>query len=152
MESAYAESQRGSEVHRRRRTGQDSVPPATEALPGFRVGLVGDGHTPLPIRLKIAHESGNWTEHPLREQATFMTFPGLTPEAGGTWLLSLSMQDYRGVDSHPLLWPVRETLTLRAIDGDAPDVTVEIESLKYTYEPGIEGPLVTYPARSSAPS
>ena len=107
--------------------------------------MVGDGDTLFPIRLKIAHESGNWTEHPLRERETFMTFRGLTPEAGGTWLFSLSMQDYQGVDSYPMPWPIRETVPLKAIDGDAPDVMVEIESLQYTYEPGIEGPLVAYP-------
>ena len=36
---------------------------------------------------------------------------------------------------------------LKALDGDAPDVTVEIESLQYTYEAGIEGAFVAYPAR-----
>ncbi len=45
-------------------------------------------------------------------------------------------------------WPIRETLVLHAFYGDARDVTVEIESLQYTYEPGISGPFVAYPART----
>ena len=81
-----------------------------------------------------------------------MTFRGLTTEAGGTWLLSLKRYDYQGVDSQPMRWPVRETLVLTAIDGNAPDITVEIESLQYTYEPGIEGPVVAYPARGDGNS
>lgn len=81
-----------------------------------------------------------------------MTFRGLTPEAGGTWLLSLNRHDYPGVDSRRMRWPLRSTLVLKAIDGDAPDITVEIESLQYTHKAGIEGPLVTYPARSDGDS
>ena len=45
-------------------------------------------------------------------------------------------------------WPIRETLVLKASHGDARDVTVEIESLQYTYEPNISGPFVAYPARA----
>ena len=44
-------------------------------------------------------------------------------------------------------WPVQKTFVLKSIDGDAPDITVEIESLQYTYEAGIKGPLVAYTAR-----
>ena len=36
---------------------------------------------------------------------------------------------------------------LEALDGEAPDVTVEVESLAYIHEPGFAGPTVAYPAR-----
>ena len=81
-----------------------------------------------------------------------MTFVGLTPEVGATWLLSLSSHDHKGVDSRPMKWPVREAILLQATSADAPDVAVEIESLEYTYRAGIEGPLVTYPASSDGGS
>ena len=152
MESVYAERQRGHEVDGRRRAGQDSEAPATEVFPGFRIRLVGDAGTAFRTRLSITHEPGHGREQVLDEKETFVTFPGLTPEAGGIWLLSLNRDDYRGVDSQPMRWPVRETLVLKAINGDAPDVTVEIESLQYTYEPGVEGPVVAYPARCDGDS
>ena len=109
--------------------------------------LIGDAGTPFRTRLRITHEPGHGSEQFLDEKETFVTFPGLPPEAGETWLLWLDRDDYRGVGSQPMRWPVRETLVLKAIDGDAPDVTVEIESLQYTYEAGIEGAFVAYPAR-----
>ena len=148
MESAYAERQRNHKSDSLRRTGQDSEATATEVFPGFLIRLVGDTGAPIRIRLGISDELGNGREQPLDGKETFVSFRGRTPEAGGTWLLSLNRADYRGVDSQPLCWPVRKTLVLTAIDGDAPDITVEIESLQYTYEPGIKGPLVAYPARS----
>ena len=147
MESAYAERQRGHRADGLRRTGQDSEAPAAEVFPGFLIRLVSDADTPLRTRLRLTHETGAGREQPLDEKETFVTFPGLAPEAEGTWLLWLERDDYLGVDSQPMCWPVRETFVLEAIDGDAPDITVEIESLQYTYEPGIEGPLVAYPAR-----
>ena len=147
MESAYADRQRGHKSDSLRRTGQDSEATATEVFPGFLIRLVGDAGTPIGTRLGISDELGNGREQPLHEKETFVTFPGLTPEAGGTWLLSLNRHDYRGVDSQPMRWPVRETLVLTAIDSNAPDITVEIESLQYTYEPGVEGPFVAYPTR-----
>ena len=152
MESAYAERRRGHEVDGRPRTDRDAGAPATEVFPGFRIRLVGDARTPFRTRLRITHGPGHARELGLDEKNTFAAFPGLAPEAGGTWLLSLTRHDYQGVDSHPMRWPVRETFVLKAIDGDAPDVTVEIESLQYTYEPGIEGPLVAYPARGDGNS
>ena len=152
MESAYADRQRGHKSDSLRRTGQDSEATATEVFPGFLIRLAGDAGTPIGTRLGISDELGNGREQPLHEKETFVTFPGLTPEAGGTWLLSLNRHDYRGVDSQPMRWPVRETLVLTAIDGNAPDITVEIESLQYTYEPGVEGPIVAYPARGSGDS
>ena len=111
-----------------------------------------DASTPFRTRLRITHEPGHGREQVLDKKETFVTFPGLTPEARGTWLLWLNRDDYRGVNSQPIRWPVRETLVLKATDGDAPDVTVEIESLQYTYEPGIEGPIVAYPARGGGNS
>lgn len=94
-----------------------------------------------------AMAASNWSETVLRDKDTFRTFAGLMPEVGATWLLSLNPDDYRGVDSHRMRWPVRETLVLKANDGDAPDVMLEIEGLQYTYESGFEGPVVAYPAR-----
>ena len=152
MESAYAKRQHGHEVDGQRRTDPDAGAPATEVFPGFWIRLVSDAGTPFRTRLRITHEPGAGREQPLDEKETFVTFPGLAPEAGGTWLLWLDRDDYLGVDSQAMCWPVRETLVLKALDGDAPDVTVEIESLQYTYEPGIEGPLVAYPARGDGDS
>ena len=151
MESAYAERQRGGEAERRRRPDQDAVTPATGVFPGFRIRLVGDAGTPGGTRIRIAHETGS-SAKALYEKETFVTFRERTPEAGEAWLLSLSRSDYQGVDSQPVRWPVRKTLVLKAIDGAAPDIKVEIESLEYTYEPGTVGPLVAYPARSDGDS
>ena len=147
MESAYAVRQRGHEVDRRRQNEQDAGAPATEVFPGFRIRLVGDAGTPVIIAIRIAHETGPSKTVPV-EKDTFVTFPELTPEAGGTWLLSLNPFDYGGVDPQPVRWPVREKLVQKAADGDSPDITVEVESLQYRYEPGFEGPFVTYPARA----
>jgi hypothetical protein len=146
MESAYAERQRGPGAERQR-VDRDREAPATEVVPGFRIRLFGGAGTPFGTSFTIAHETGDSTGGPLERDA-FVTFPGLTPEEGGTWLLSLKRHDYRGVDSHPVRWPVRKTLVLQPNDGDSPEIMVEIESLQYTYEPGLEGPLVAYPARA----
>ncbi len=146
MESAYAERQRGHRADGLRGTGQDSETTATEVFPGFCIRLIGDASTQVGPSFTITHESGASASGPL-EKDTFVAFSGLAPEAGGTWLLSLNRYDYEGVDSQPLHWPVRETLVLEAIDGAAPAITVEIESLQYTHEAGIEGPLVAYAAR-----
>ena len=121
--------------------------PATEVFPGFRIRPVGDAGTPVRAIISIAHETGP-SARVLSEKDTFVTFPELTPEAGGTWLLSLNALDYPGVDPQPVRWPVREKLVLKEADGDSPDITVEVESLQYRYEPGFEGPFVTYPARA----
>ena len=147
MESAYAERQRGHKADGLRRTGQDSKATATEVFPGVLIRLVDDTATPFRTRLRITHEPGAGREQALDEKETFVTFPGLTPAAGGTWLLWLDRDDYLGVDSQPMRWPVQETFVLKPTDGGAPDITVEIESLQYTYEAGIEGPLVAYTAR-----
>ncbi|MDE0603723.1 MAG: FRG domain-containing protein [bacterium] len=148
MESAYARRERQCQADRLRRTTEDSEATATEVFPGFLIRLVGDGATPFRTRFRITHEPGAGRSGPLHEKETFVTFPGLAPEAGGSWLLWLERDDFLGVDSQPIRWPVRKTFVLKAIDSDAPDITVEIESLQYAYEPGLEGPLVEYPARS----
>ena len=147
METAYAKRQRGRRADALRGTGQDSEAPATEVFPGFCVRLIGDASTQVGPSFTITHESGASRSGPL-EKDTFVAFSGLAPEAGGTWLLSLNRYDYQGVDAQPAHWPVREELVLKASDGDSPDITVEVESLQYTYEPGLEGPLIAYPARS----
>ena len=147
MEFAYAERRRGHEVDRRRQNEQDAGAPATEVFPGFRIRLVGDAGRSVRISIRIAHETGP-SESVLIERYTFVAFPELTPEAGGIWLLLLNPFDYRGVDPQRVRWPVREKLVLKAADGDSPDITVEVESLQYRYEPGFEGPFVTYPARA----
>ena len=146
VESAYAERQRGPEADRQR-IDTDGGAPATEVFPGFCIRLVGDAGTQVGTSITITHETGASASVPLKKD-TFVTFPGLTPEAGGPWLLSLNRYDYRGVDSQSVRWPVQEMFVLKAIDGDSPDITVEVESLQYTYEPGFEGPFVTYPARA----
>ena len=148
MESAYTARQRDCVTDRRRETDLGGETRPTEVFPGFLVRLVDDAGAPSGTRIKIAHETGPSSKQPLHEKETFVSFRGLTLEAGDTWLLSLSRYEYREVDSQPVRWPVRETLVLKAIDGAAPDVKVEIESLEYTYEPGIVGALVSYPARS----
>ena len=146
MESAYAERQRSHRADRLRGTCQDSETTATEVFPGFCIRLIGDAGTQFGPSFTITHESGASRSGPL-EKDTFVAFSGLGPGAEGTWLVSLNRYDYQGVDAQPMQWPVRETLVLEAIDGDAPAITVEIESLQYTYEAGIEGPLVAYAAR-----
>ena len=147
LESAYAEGQRGRRADGLRRTRQDSETTATEVFPGFCIRLIGDAGTQVGPSFTITHETGASASGPL-EKGTFVTFSGLAPEAEGTWLLSLNRYDYRGVDSQPVRWPVREKLVLKAIDGDSPDITVEVESLEYTYEQGFEGPFVAYPPRA----
>ena len=146
MESAYAELQRGPEADRRRIDG-DGGASAAEVFPGFRVRLGGDGGVQPGPSITITHARLGASANLPVEKDAFVPFRGLTPEPGGTWLLSLKRFDYRPLESHPVRWPVRETLELKAIDGDAPDIAVEVESLQYSYEPGIEGPLVAYPAR-----
>ena len=146
MESAYGEHQRGHREDGLRRTRQDSETSATEVFPGFCIRLIGDASLQIGPSFTITHESGASRSGPL-EKDTFVAFPGLAPEAEGTWLLSLNRHDYQDVDARPVRWPVRETLVLEATEGDAPAITVEIESLQYTYEAGIEGPLVAYAAR-----
>ena len=136
MESAHAE-----------RTDPDGEAPAAEVFLGFRIRLMGDVATPIRADFEIRQELGEWSQQKLEKREVFVTFPGLPPEVGGIWELSvLKSRSYQGVASEPMRWPVRETLVLKAIDGDAPDIAVEIESLQYTYKAGIEGPLVAYPA------
>lgn len=146
MESAYAERQRRHKIDARWGTDQDVETPTAEVVPGFCIRLVDDAGTQVGTSVTITHETGDSANMPL-EKDTFVMFSGLTPELGGTWLLSLNRHDYHGVDSQPARWPVRKTFVLKAVDGAAPDLTVEIESLQYSYEPGIKGPLVAYPAR-----
>ena len=109
--------------------------PATEVFPGFCIRPVvrdaGGSGRYFGI-ITITHETGASKRVGL-EKDTFVAFPELTPDAGGTWLLSLDW----GQDSQPMRWPIRETLVLKAIHGNIRDVTVEIESLQYTYEPDI---------------
>ena len=147
MEAAYAERQRGNGVDGQRRTDRDAAAPASEVFPGFRIRAVGDVAGWLGTSLKITYEGGHGWGQALRQKDTFVTFRELTPDAGGNWLLSLTRGGYRGVDSRPVRWPVRETLVLKAIDGDSPDIMVEIESLQYTYKPDIATLTVAYPAR-----
>lgn len=147
MESAYIERHRTHEVDGRGQAGRDPGAPAPEVFPGFLVRLLSDARTLFGTRIRITHEPGQSSEHTLHEKETFVTFPSVTPEAGGTWLLSLNRHDYGGVDSQPVSWPVRKKLVLKASDGDGPDITVEIESLQYTYEGDTVGPFVEYPAR-----
>jgi len=139
MESAYAELQRDPEA------GAS----ATEVFPGFCVRLVGDAGAQLGPSITITHARLGASANLPVEKDAFVPFRGLAPEPGGTWLLSPNRFDYRPVESHPVRWPVRETLVLKAIDDDAPDIAVEIESLQYSYETGIDGPLVGYPARGA---
>ena len=70
-------------------------------FPGFWIRLVGDASRSFRTRLRITHGLGQWSEQVLDENETYVTFPGLTPEAGGSWLLSLNPHDYQGVDSQP---------------------------------------------------
>ncbi len=138
MESAYAE-----------RTDPDGEAPATEGFLGFWIRLIGDVATLIRTDFEIRHELGEYSQQKLKKRGVFVTFPGVPPKVGGTWALSvLNSRSYQGVDSQPIRWPVRETLVLKAIDGNALDIAVEIESLQYTYKAGIEGPLVAYPARA----
>ncbi|MYH67246.1 MAG: FRG domain-containing protein [Dehalococcoidia bacterium] len=146
MESAYA-ARRRQEVDGRRQTDGETGAPVAEVVPGFRTRLVGDAGRSDGTTLRMSHESGHGRELVLDEKERFLAFPGVTPEATGAWLLSLNGRGYQGVELEPLNWPIQKTLVQKAIDGDAPDVTVEIESLQYTYEPGFEGPVVAYPAR-----
>lgn len=152
METAYAALRLGRDAEGSRRTDRSEGVPPTELFPGFLIRLVGDASTAFRTRLRIEHESGQSSEQPLSGKETFVTFVGLKPEAGPTWRLSLSSHDYQDVESWPIRWPVREPLVLEAISGDAPDITVEIESLQYAYRAGIEGPFVTYPARADSDS
>ena len=146
MESAYFERRRSPDADRRR-IERDGGAPATEVFPGFCIRpVVRDAGGPVRYIgiITITHETGASKRVGL-EKDTFVAFPELTPDAGGTWRLSL--QGYYE-DSQPMNWPIRETLVLKAFHGDARDVTVEIESLQYTYEPDIGGLFVAYPARA----
>ncbi len=151
MESAYAELQRGPAADRRR-TDSDGDASAAEVYPGFRIQEVSEAGTPIRTgrHITITHETGasQWVR--LETDADgFASFPELAPEAGGTWLLSLNLMFERRYQDVQLMgWPIRETLVLKTIDGNTTRIRVEVESLQYTYEPDIEGPLVTYPARA----
>ena len=146
MESAYFARRRSPDADRRR-IERDGGAPATEVFPGFCIRpVVRDAGGPVgPIGIiTITHETGASKRVGL-EKDTFVAFPELTPDAGGTWRFSLQ---WYYEDSQPMHWPIRETVVLKAFHGDAQDVTVEIESLQYTYEPDISGPFVAYPARA----
>ena len=148
MESAYAERERGREAERGRRTEKDAGTPTAEVFPGFRVRLVDDAGTPGGTRIRIAHETGPSSKQPLHERETFVSFRGRRPEAGETWLLSLSRYDYQGVDLQPVRWPARATLVLRAIDGDARTSRWRSRASSTRTSRASWGPLVAYPARS----
>ncbi len=151
MESAYADRQRGPEVDCGRTDG-DAGAPAAEMFPGFHIRQVSEAGTPIrngrPIRIIQETGASHWMR--LETDADgFVSFPELTPETGGTWLLSLNplaQRLYKDVELKG--WPIRETLVLEATDGNARDVRVEIESLQYTYEPDSKQLFVTYPARA----
>ena len=150
MESAYAKHQRASAADRRR-IGSDGGAQAAEVVPGFRIRLVSEDGTPIRARMPVTvtHETGA-SQQALLDKDAFVSFPGLTPEAEGTWVFSANLLLQRNYqDSQPMSWPIQETVVLKAIDGNAPNLRVEIESLQYTYEPGITGPLVAYPARAA---
>ena len=150
MESAYAEHQRGPK-ETRRRVGSGEGAPATEVFPGFRIRRVSEAGAPILgiLPVTVTHETGT-SQQVVLEKEGFVSFPGLTPQAEGTWRLSVNLlASHKYQDSQPMRWPIRETLVLKALEGNAADVKVEIESLQYTYEPGIEGPLVVYPARAA---
>ena len=147
IESAYFERRHSPDADRRR-IERDEGTPVTEVFPGFCIRPVGrDAGGPVRHIGIITHETGASQQVLLElEKDAFVAFPDLTPDAGGTWRLSLQWKPHD--DSEPLHWPIRETLVLKAYHGDARDVTVEIESLQYTYEPDISGPFVAYPARA----
>ena len=147
MESAYFEHRRSPDADRRR-IERDGGAPATEVFPGFCIRpVVRDAGGPGRHIGIITHETGASQKVLLElEKDAFVAFPELTPDAGGTWRLSLEGEPHD--PSQPMHWPIRGTLVLHAIHGDARDVTVEIESLQYTYEPDISGPFVAYPARA----
>ena len=149
MESAYFERRRSPDADRRR-IERDGGAPATEVFPGFCIRpVVRDAGGPVGYIgiITITHETGA-SKRVLLGKDTFVAFPELTPDAGGTWRLSLHSHQGYYEDSQPMHWPIRETLVLKAFHGDARDVTVEIESLQYTYKPDISGPFVAYPARA----
>ena len=151
MESGYAEHQRGPEETRRRIGSGEGAPASTEVFPGFRIRRVSEAGAPILgiLPVTVTHETGT-SQQVVLEREGFVSFPGLTPQAEGTWQLSVNYLLSRIYqDSQPMRWPIRETLVLKALEGNAPDVKVEIESLQYTYEPGIEGPLVAFPARAA---
>lgn len=148
MESAFTARRRGHKRDGQRPADPEAGTPGS-AFAVFGVRLIVDAAIPFQARVRIAHQSGAWSEQGLHQKETFVSFPGLTPAAGQTWLLSLDRHGYRGRDSRPIRWPVQEKFPLKANDGDAQDVIVEIESLRYDIEPGIEGPIVTYPARGA---
>ena len=147
IESAYFERRHSPDADRRR-IERDEGTPVTEVFPGFCIRPVGrDAGGPVRHIGIITHETGASQQVLLElEKDASVAFPDLTPDAGGTWRLSLQWEPHD--DSEPLHWPIRETLVLKAYHGDARDVTVEIESLQYTYEPDISGPFVAYPARA----
>ena len=151
MESVYAERQRGPGADRRR-IDSDGGAPAAEVFPGFRIQEVSEDGTPTRTGryIKVTHETGASHHVILHTDADgFVSFPELTPETGGTWQLSLNPIAQRHYQDVELMgWPIRETLVMKATDGTTTGVRVEIESLQYTYEPGIMGPFVTYPART----
>ena len=148
MECAYTKRQRDRKRASLQGTGHDADATATEVLPGFCIRPVGNARLPVGTSVRITHDDpGASASLPLEKDA-FVLFPELAPEVGGIWQVSLTHYDYQGVDSQPVRWPVREPLVLQATDGDVPDITVEIESLQYTYEPGVVGPLVAYVART----
>ena len=151
MESAFTARRRGRGTGGGRRADPGAGTAGT-AFAVFGVRLVADAAVPYQTRVRIARDSRSSSEQMLRQKETFVSFPGLTPAAGQLWLLSLERHGYRPVDSRPMRWPVRETFVLEAIEGDAPDVIVEVESLRYAIEPDVEGPVVTYPARGDGES
>ena len=150
MESAYAEDQGGLEAGPQR-TDSDGGAPAVKVFSGFRIQEVSEAGAPIRTRrpIKITHETGASHQVLLETDADgFVNFPELTPEAEGTWLLSLNLPAQRRYRDVQLMgWPIREMLVVKAIDGHAPDVRVEIESLQYTCDSDGKQLFVSYPAR-----
>ncbi len=146
MESAFTAHRRGHGTDGGRETDPEAGAPGT-AFAVFGVRLVADADPPFHTRVRIVRESRASSEQPLHQRDTWVSFPGIEPETGQVWLLSLERHGYRGFDSCLLRWPFRKEFALKAIDGEAPDVIVEIESIRSGLEPGIEQPVVTYPAR-----
>ncbi len=152
LESEYFERKHRPEEDRRR-SESDGSGPAAEVFSGFRIRVVSEAGTLIRTRvpITITHETGASQQLLLETDADgFVSFSELTPEARGTWLLSLNLLAQRRYQDVQLMgWPIRETLVLEATNGDARDVTVEVESLQYTYEPDSKQLFVTYPARAA---
>ena len=123
MESAYFERRRSPNADRRRIERHGGGLLQQRSFPGFCIRpVVRDAGGPVRYIgiITITHETGASKRVGL-EKDTFVAFPELTPDAGGTWRLSLHSHQGYYEDSQPIHWPIRETLGLKAFHGDARD-------------------------------